>query len=233
LRREERGVPPRTAAASLRLLPATVQLAIAARLDTLSAEARELVRRASVFPRGAFDVSELGLMADPARELLEELEDEELLVRDDDRPTVWGFRSDVLRDVAYESLAKRERQRLHLRVANKLSEPDRADQYPRTIAYHLEQAARAAMDLTPGDRGLAERAITALAHAGDLARRRMESRAAADLFERALALTGPDDSWREREAWVLSQLGESRYWLGEFDQAEPSFRRALELAPHA
>src|SRR5206468_11391692 len=169
----------------------------------------------------------LALIDGPSHELLEELEDEELLVRDDDRPTVWGFRSDVLRDVAYESLAKRERQRLHLRVANKLSEPDRAEQYPRTIAYHLEQAARAALDLNPGDRGLAERAIAALAHAGDLARRRVESRAAADLFERALALSGSDDSWREREAWVLSQLGESRYWRGELGLAEASARRGL------
>src|SRR6185312_11914313 len=113
----------------------------------------------------------------------------------------------VLRDVAYESLAKRERQRLHLRLATKLGEPATADRYPRAIAYHLEQAARAALDLNPRDRALAERAVEALAKAGDLARRRVESRAASDLYERALALAGPDEARGEREAWILSMLG--------------------------
>ena len=85
---------------------------------------------------------------------------------------MWRFRSDVLRDVAYEGLAKRERQRLHLRVANRLAERETAERYPRSIAFHLEQAARAALDLNPKDRVLAERAVEALTHAGDLARRR-------------------------------------------------------------
>ena len=84
------------------------------------------MRRASVFPRGAFDLDELSLIVDPRKELLEEAEDEELLVPDEERPGVWRFGSDILRDVAYDALAKRERQRLHLRVANKLA----ADEQP-------------------------------------------------------------------------------------------------------
>ena len=212
-----------------RMLPATVQAVVAARIDQLTPQARELVRRASVFPRGRFDLDELALLVEPRKELLAEAEAEELLVRDEERPTVWRFGSDVLRDVAYDSLAKRERQRLHLRVANRLSE-ETADRYPRTIAFHLEQAALAALDLNPRDRTLAERAAEALAHAGDLARMRIESRSAADLYERALALCGPQDTWGEREAWILSMLGESRYWLGEFDAAEDAFHQALAIA---
>ena len=50
---------------------------------------------------------------------------------------------------------------------------------------------------------------------------------AADLYERALALAGPEDDWGEREAWILAMLGEARYWLGEFDDAEFALRRAL------
>jgi predicted ATPase len=227
---EERSLPPRTPAASLgKLLPATVQAVIASRLDQLSPAARELVRRAAVFPRGRFDLEELALLVDPKKDLLAEAEDEELLVRDEERAGVWRFRSDVLRDVAYESLAKRERQRLHLRVANKLSSPATSDRYPRTIAFHLEQAALAALDLNPKDRAIAERAVDALANAGDIARRRIESRAAADLYERALALAGADEGWGDREAWIVSMLGEARYWLGEFDTAEDLFRRALAM----
>jgi class 3 adenylate cyclase/tetratricopeptide (TPR) repeat protein len=229
LRREERTLPPTGPAASARLLPPTVQAVVAARIDELSPQARELVRRASVFPRGRFDLEELSLIAEPRKELLKEAESEELLLPDDERPGVWRFGSDTLRDVAYDSLAKRERQRLHLRVANRLSEAEDAERYPRTIAFHLEQAARAALDLNPRDRDIAERAVDALALAGDIARRRIESRSAADLYERALALAGPDEAWGEREAWILSVLGEAWYWLGEFDLAESALDRALAL----
>jgi len=44
---------------SAQLLPATVQAVVASRIDHLSEGTRELVRRASVFPRGTFDLSEL------------------------------------------------------------------------------------------------------------------------------------------------------------------------------
>ncbi|MGB7804718.1 MAG: AAA family ATPase [Actinomycetota bacterium] len=229
LRREERDLPPSGPAATQRLLPSTVQAVIAARIDQLSPGARELVRRASVFPRGRFDLDELSLIVEPRKELLAEAEDEELLVPDEDRPGVWRFGSDILRDVAYDSLAKRERQRLHLRVANKLAADEQLERFPRTIAFHLEQAARASLDLNPRDRAIAERAVDALAHAGDIARRRIESRSAADLYERALSLAGPDEDWGDREARILGVLGEARYWLGEFDQAEAALHRALAV----
>jgi class 3 adenylate cyclase/tetratricopeptide (TPR) repeat protein len=228
--REQRDLP--RGATARPLLPATVQAVIAARIDQLSRSARTLVRRAAIFPRGRFDEDELAIVATPDADTLAEAEDEELLLRDPSSPGVWAFRSDVLRDVAYESLAKRERQRLHLLVADALSVPETAERYPRAIAFHLEQAARAAADLDPRERAIAERAVDALALAGDIARRRIESRAAADLYTRALALAGPEDRWDGREAWIVSMLGEARYWLGDFDEAESRFRKALGLADH-
>jgi tetratricopeptide (TPR) repeat protein len=215
------------------LLPPTVQAVIAARIDHLPPAARELIRKASVFARGTFHVDELALIADPAEDLealLETLEDEELLVRDEHRPGVWRFRHGLVRDVAYESLPKRERHRLHLRIADALAEDEQtAARYPRSIAYHLEQAARAALDLDPTDRGIAERAVQALAHAGDLAMASSEAGPAADLYERALALAGPERSWGVSEAVVLANLGEARYWLGDFEGAVGPLTRALEL----
>jgi class 3 adenylate cyclase/tetratricopeptide (TPR) repeat protein len=212
------------------VLPTTVQAVVAARIDQLSPPARELVRRASVFPRGRFDTDELALIAEPTPELLAEAENEELLLPDEEHEGVWRFRSDVLRDVAYDSLAKRERRRLHLRVADRLAEPELAERYPRTIAFHLELAARASLDLNPEDRSIADRAVDALTRAGDAARRRIESRAAVDLYERALALAGPESGWGVRESWIVSMLGEARYWLGDFDEAEARFRKAMTLA---
>ncbi|HWO70703.1 MAG TPA: AAA family ATPase [Actinomycetota bacterium] len=209
-------------------LPPTVQAVVASRLDHLSPAARDLARRASIFPGAAFHVSELSLVAERGEEVLRELEDEEILVRDADRAGTWRFRSDVLRAVAYESLSKRERRRLHLAVAEGLA-AEGGTRHPRAIAYHLEQAARASLDLDPMDRALADRAVDALVGAGDLARRRIESQAAVDLYGRALALAGPEASWGRREAWILSGIGEARYWLGEFEAAQAALQRALEL----
>ncbi len=212
------------------LLPPTVQAVIAARIDHLPERAREVVRKASVFARSTFDVSELSLIADPDDEVLAALEDGELLVRDEEHEGRWRFRHGIVRDVAYESLPKRERQRLHLLIANTLTEdPEVGARYPRAIAFHLEQAAKASLDLNPADRSLATRAVHALSHAGDQALAASEAQPAADLYARALALAGPERGWDVSEAIILSNLGESRYWLGEFEQAVGPLTRALEL----
>jgi class 3 adenylate cyclase/tetratricopeptide (TPR) repeat protein len=212
------------------LLPPTVQAIIAARIDHLPEEARDLIRKASVFAPGTFDRASLAIVAEPDDKVLELLADEEFLVRDEDREGYWRFRHGLLRDVAYDSLPKRERLRLHLQVATKLSEdPDISSRYPRSIAYHLEQAARASLDLNPADRGMAERAVEALVRAGDQALETSQARTAADLYERALSLAGPEREWGVREARILAGLGEARYWLGEFESAVSPLTRAREI----
>jgi tetratricopeptide (TPR) repeat protein len=205
-----------------------VQAVVASRIDHLNDDAKELFRRASVFARGTFDESELAYIAEPRREILELLEDEELLVRDPDRPGVWRFRHGLLRDVAYDSLPKRERQRLHLAVAEGL-ERDEPGRWPQAVAYHLEQAAWAALDLNPADRQLADRAVKALGRAADQARWRLESRTAIELYERALALSGPESKWDVPQARMLAGIGEAHYWLGEFDVALAALTRALNI----
>ena len=210
------------------LLPPTVQAVVASRIDHLSEDARDLIRKASVFAGSTFDRSDLQVVAQPRDELIQTLEDAELLVRDHDRSGTWRFRHEMLREVAYESLPKRERRRLHLAVAEALTNADE-NRNSGAVAFHLEQAARAGLDLDPGDRSLADRAVDALTQAGDRARWRIESRAALDLYERALALAGPEEQWALREARILSRMGEARYWLGEFEPAAAVLERALEL----
>jgi class 3 adenylate cyclase/tetratricopeptide (TPR) repeat protein len=222
--------PADTGPLSPALLPPTVQAVIAARIDHLSPEGRDLIRKASVFARSSFTLAELDLIADPIGEALGRLEEEELLERDGDRPDVWRFSHGMVRDVAYESLPKRERQRLHLLVAEGLSrDPEMAARRPRAIAFHLEQAALAALDLNPRDRTLAERAVEALARAGDIAREGPNMKAAEEDYRRALELAGPERAWGLREARILASLGEIRYWLGEFEPAVPVLERALRL----
>ncbi len=208
-------------------LPPTVQAVVAARLDALPTRLRELARRASVFLY-SFDMAELALVDKaPKLEELQMLEDSEIIVRDEGRSEpLWRMRHATLREVAYGSLPKRERLRLHQLVAQNLLNAG----HPSWAADHLEQAALAARDLNPSDRTTTERAADGLLVAGDRARRRMESRSAIDFYERSLAMSGPDGRWGIREARVLAGLGEAHYWLGEYPAAKEALERSVALA---
>ncbi len=211
-------------------IPPTVQSVVAARLDSLSPTLRELVRQVSVFLYN-FDPVELeyiGLGAGvvPA---LDELMDEEVLVRVDGAEPRWRFRHEMLRDVAYASLPKRERVRLHLAIVDGLRRARHEHEHVTYAAEHLERAAIASLDLAPDDRAIPERAVDALAAAGDRSRRRMESRSAVDFYLRALALAGSEDAWGTREARILAGIGESRYWLSEYAAAIDVLDRALQV----
>jgi tetratricopeptide (TPR) repeat protein len=215
----------------LRRVPPTVQAVVSARLDAMPTRLRELARRASVFIY-AFDLPELAIV-DPAAtaEELQQLEDAEVIVRDPEPGPMqhWRLRHSTLKDVAYASLPKRERVRLHeLLAENLLRQGHRS-----FAADHLELAALASIDLDPNDRTVPDRAADALQFAGDRARRRMEGRSAIDRYERALALAGPEETWGVREARVLAGMGESLYWLGEYQAAKESLERAVALGERA
>jgi class 3 adenylate cyclase/tetratricopeptide (TPR) repeat protein len=208
-------------------IPPTVQAVVAARLDHLPPRLRELTRRASAF-FVSFDLDELHAI-DPGAtpEEIRELEESEILVPEDDTRPVgrWRVRHSTLKDVAYATLPKRERVRLHELIADRLF----AETHPTWAAEHLEFAALASLDLDSQDRSVAERASDALIEAGDRARRRTESRSATDYYERALGLAGPEERWGVREARALAGIGEARYWLGDYSAARAALDRAIEL----
>ena len=209
------------------VLPPTVQAVISARLDALPARLRELARRASVF-MSAFDMAEMkAIDSDATAAELKQLEDAEVVVRDQTgagRPR-WRLRHQTLRDVAYASLPKRERLRLHEQLADHLI----AAGHRSWAADHLELAALAALDLDPADRTMPDRAADALLIAGDRARRRMEGRTATDRYRRALSLAGPEERWGLREARAFAGMGEALYWLGEYEAATEALNRSVTL----
>ena len=211
-------------------VPPTVQAVVASRLDSLPPLQRELTRRLSVYIDW-FDLEGAKLVAPCSAEELHSLEDAEIVVRDEGGPgssgagTRWRLRHETLRDVAYASLPKRQRLELHLSIAEALL----ATGHVSYAAEHLECAAQASIDVTPGDLELPRRAVDALATAGDRARRRMENRSAVDYYERSLAMAGAEEGWEVREARVLAGLGESRYWLGDYPAASEVLERAVAL----
>jgi len=194
-----------------RVVPPTVQAVVGARLDALPARLRDIARRISVFMYG-FDMHELAVV-DPEATLaeVEQLEEAEVLVKDPQGPPSpgWRMRHSMLKEVAYASLPKRERRRLHRLVAAQIA----AAGFQTSAADHLYLAALASIDLDPNDRSAPNEAADGLLKSGDRARRRMESKSAVDRYRRALTMCGAEEGWGVREARILAGLGESSYWL--------------------
>src|SRR5205085_1434304 len=137
----------------------------------------------------------------------------------------WKMRHSMLKEVAYASLPKRERRRLHRLVAAQVA----AAGFPTSAADHLYLAALASIDLDPNDRSAPNEAADALLKSGDRARRRMESMSAVDRYRRALTMCGAEEGWGVREARVLAGLGEASYWLGDYPGALEVLKRAVAL----
>ena len=124
-------------------LPDTVQATVLARLDQLSPEERRVIQLGSVFGR-AFRPP--GLLAlEPTLEALEEVLDR-LVNKDLLRSTgtdIFAFRHILIREVAYQTLTRSERGRLHAAAAAWLEglAGKREDALSELIAYHYREAA--------------------------------------------------------------------------------------------
>jgi adenylate cyclase len=121
-------------------VPATLQAAIAARVDRLSGAAKRTLSAAAVigsrFSRGL--ISALG-----SEPVVEELIAGELIDQVASAPREeYAFRHPLIRTVAYESQLKSDRAELHRRLATAIEqrEPEAADENAVLIAEHLRSA---------------------------------------------------------------------------------------------
>ncbi len=222
-------------------LPPTIQALLAARLDGLGNEDRSVIESAAVegkvFHRGA--VTELAPepMRGQVRDRLASLMRMEL-VRPDQASfageEAYRFRHLLIRDAAYQALAKQTRSELHERFAAWLERvaSERLAEYEEIIAYHLEQAYRYRAELGPPDahaRQLAERAGALLADAGERADGRADLSGTVDLLGRAVELLA--DTPRRRR--LVARLGDRVYGVGDGPRAERILTDAMADADRA
>jgi tetratricopeptide (TPR) repeat protein len=185
-----------TRAATSLALPPTVQGLIAARLDQLPAQVKRLVQYATVAGRvvsqDALDALAPG--NHPAH--LAEAVRRDVLIPSDEASFGGGktyrFSHVLVRDVAYATLAKSDRLRLHDLFGRWLENVlgDRRDESADVVAYHAEQAHLLSREVIAPQAGSGRRAFEWLMRAGDLAAAREDLRAAMRLFARAAAVAG-------------------------------------------
>jgi class 3 adenylate cyclase/tetratricopeptide (TPR) repeat protein len=214
-------------------VPESLQGLIAARLDGLPAAERSLLQDASVLGK-TFSIAGLAAVtARPEAELeplLTSLVRKEVLgLQSDPRSPErgqFGFLQALVRKVAYDTLAKRDRKAKHLAVARYLESSwgPEDEEIVQVVASHYLDAYRAA----PADPDAAEiksKARETLVRAA----RRAESLAAHEeawrYFDRALELT-EDELQR---AGLLEQSGEQARSAGKVQEAVERYSEAIEL----
>src|SRR5439155_22969205 len=181
-------------------VPPTIHALLAARLDALPDEARDLLERASVVGL-EFEWEALTALAPDRRRQagaqLAALVRKELIRPHEAIEDLFEFRHMLIRDAAYERVPKVLRSELHERFADWLD--NRGEDFEELVGYHLEQAYRCVIELGPVTdraRALADRTVELLAASGWRANARGDARAAANLLERATSLLPADDPRR-------------------------------------
>jgi tetratricopeptide (TPR) repeat protein len=139
------------------------------------------------------------------------------------------FRHLLIRDAAYQALAKQTRAELHERFAAWLGRvsDDRVAEFEEIIAYHLEQAYRYRTELGPPDADaeeLARRAGTMLADAARRAYGRADVNATASLMSRAIELLPRRSPER---LLLLGQMGRAILESGDAARGEVLLEEAL------
>ena len=175
-------------------VPPTLHGLIAARLDRVEPEVKALLQRASLAGR-LFSTDALTALGDgtaPEPSLLRDAIRRDLLVEADERALgsgrVFRFKHVLIRDVAYGSVPKSDRSRLHDRYGRWLEESlgDRRHEIADIVAFHAEQAFLLARELRPSSAGeLGRRALDMLLEAAGNAYEREDTHAALNLYERA------------------------------------------------
>ena len=209
-------------------LPESVYGIIAARLDTLAAEERQLLLDAAVLGRTCWVGAVQSLTGiDPwrAEELIHSLERKQL-IRRAWRSTVAGdieftFSHALIRDVAYSQVRRAARAQRHEHVAGWLSRLER-DDLAELIAHHYRTAFELHAELDGGTKALTDATRRALVAAGAQADAKNGYAAAARHYAAALELTTPAGD--ERPAILFD------YGTACFHAAAPNVEEALTAA---
>jgi class 3 adenylate cyclase/tetratricopeptide (TPR) repeat protein len=220
-------------------IPPSIHALIAARLDRLPTQERDVLESAAVAGREFTRLALQNLSPEDDQATIDasllNLARRDLLTARPGREDAYRFRHVLIRDAAYTGIAKERRAVLHERFADwAVSTPTgRSGDVDEIIGYHFEQAFRYREQLAPVDepaRALAKRGADILARAGRRALRRRDIPAAVTLLDRAAALLGRDDPSRRE---LLLDLSRSQREAGNLTNADDSLREAAELAEAA
>jgi tetratricopeptide (TPR) repeat protein len=205
-------------------LPATLQHLLLTRLSSLSQLERATLQRGAIFGRRFWTGGVEALGVDGGAEMLRHLQPRGFVEAQPESSfqgeTEWSFHQNLLQEVTYESVLKRERSALHKVAAGWLErqarQAGRLDEYAGLLGEHWERAGElsAAADwyMKAGQRAMSQGAPSE----------------AVGFYTRAIELLPPID--RERRWQALLGQEEALGVLGEAEPWKADITSLLELA---
>jgi class 3 adenylate cyclase len=219
-------------------IPESLHALAAARLDGLPAEERQLVQEACVLGK-SFSKPALAALSGRSEAELEPLlaglvRKEVLALQADPRQPERGqysFLQELLRQVAYETLSRRDRKARHLAAVQALEDTfEGAEQeVPEVIASHLLAAADALAD-DPDSAEIRNRARTALVQAAERAAALAAPEEAQHYLDQAAALATQEPKLR---AELLERAGTLAFQAGSPSEARQRLEEAIRLHEQA
>jgi class 3 adenylate cyclase/tetratricopeptide (TPR) repeat protein len=214
-------------------LPATLRGLVAARLDALPPAERAALEDAAVLGRTG-PVAALVAMAqgrgDDLAATLLDLSGKDLLQVVDGE---FEFRSELVREVAYETLTKAERARRHAALADWLAAnaraTDREDEYLEQLAHHYGAAAELDKELGGVDglpSEICDIALHSIERAAVRAKQRDMHSVSIPLLDRALALLPPGPGRPMRR--VLLERARARTHLHDLEGARADLAEVFQ-----
>jgi predicted ATPase/class 3 adenylate cyclase len=218
-------------------VPESLHTLIAARLDGLEPDERQILKQSAVLGKtfttaGLASVS--GRLGPDVDALLGSLLRKEVLtVRADPRSPErgqYGFLQDLVRQVAYDTLSRRDRKDLHMKVAEYLETAfgTEQDEIVEVLASHYLEAYREVPDAEDAA-AIKERARRTLTRAGERAASLGAAEEAQGYFEKALELAGSalERADLEHRAGVMAmRRGLIHSALERFESARAAFAEA-------
>ncbi len=214
-------------------VPETLHALVAARLDGLSPDERRVLQDAAVLGK-SFTRTGLSALSGLGKEELEPIlaglvRKEIFSVQADPRSPERGqyaFLQDLLKRVAYDTLARKERKARHLAAAAHLEQAwgSSEQEVVEVVAAHYLDAYRAAPDAEDAAE-IKTKARERLALAGERASSLAAAEEAQHYFQQAAELC--DD--RQDEALLLEQAGTMAMQAGRLDEAIALFERTIVL----
>ena len=199
------------------VVPPTLQSLIAARLDQAPPNVKRTLQRAAVVGKVFWTNAAAALVGEESvDDALVEAARRDIVLELDERGLGGGaafqFRHILIRDVAYDSIPKEERSRLHDAFSRWLERAagERLEEYGDIVAYHAEQAFGYADEIgEPSASELGLRAFGLLMHAGRRAWQRKDLRAVRSYYERSgrVGLRVAVDPRDQAEAVVYAAMG--------------------------
>jgi class 3 adenylate cyclase/tetratricopeptide (TPR) repeat protein len=216
-------------------LPETVQGLIAARLDSLGGNEKELLRDSAVVGRVFWLGAVMALGGEDNRRELEDrlhgLERKEFLLRERrsvvEGDTQYAFSHVLVRDVAYTQIPRPERAEKHERAAVWIESLGRSEDHAEMRAHHYLSALEAARAAGRESPALVDSTRRALRDAGDRASALNAVQAAVHHYDRALELSREDDDDRPELLFIAAR---ARFDAGEGNVEELTAAREALLA---